>query len=462
MSLNSLHQDPVWQKIEAGLPPEKKPRRWLIFFLLFLALSTGSLVLWNQFKTSGEQVAGDLVEINNTNKTKLPVEENKNSEAPRLPVSEDSPSLKNEQGDKTAGSDLYKRKKATTRESLKAGIETGKTTDLNDSDPEDFIARDPKELKTGANIKINVQAPSPVSDNDESFVKVPVKTEEAGKIKIDITVDTAVVSADNPISKTTKTEIDSVNISSKDKADTTTLRQTVTEKKKPVWQYGISFGSGISTVKNNLFSNAPVFNYSVAAMQSGPPTGPPNPNLVAASGNPKSGVSFNVGFYVERNMNSRWKFNTGLNYLYQSNKLHVGNRVDSAARFDANVYYRPGNSVQYRNQFHFLEIPLLFRYQLNDKSKIYVEAGPTLAYLLYSNAIVYNGSTGIYFTNKDIFNRVLLSFDMGAGINLAQRSKLPFSIGYRFKYGVGSIVKNSFGEQHFVCSRLYLTIPLKK
>ncbi len=27
--------DAVWEKVAAGLPPEKKPRRWIIFFLLF-------------------------------------------------------------------------------------------------------------------------------------------------------------------------------------------------------------------------------------------------------------------------------------------------------------------------------------------------------------------------------------------------------------------------------------------
>ena len=171
---------------------------------------------------------------------------------------------------------------------------------------------------------------------------------------------------------------------------------------------------------------------------------------------------------MQKNINARWKFNTGLNYLYQSNKIRVGNRVDSAANFyfdyksiGVNSYYRIGDIIQYKNKFHLIEIPFLFQYRLSKKIPVYVEAGPTVSYLLYSNAMVFNGNRAAYFTTKNIFNKFLLSMNIGVGIDLAQKSKLPFTIGYQFKYGMGSIIKSPFGKQHFVNSLLYLKIPLK-
>jgi hypothetical protein len=75
---------------------------------------------------------------------------------------------------------------------------------------------------------------------------------------------------------------------------------------------------------------------------------------------------------------------------------------------------------------------------------------------------VYNSNTSAYFTSTEVFNKWLLSFNVGAGINLSQKTKFPFSIGYHFNYGIGSVTKKSFGKQHLVSSLLYLKIPLKK
>jgi hypothetical protein len=49
--------DAVWEKVAAGLPAEKKPRRWVFFILFFAGLLTASLLLWNKFDTANKQVA---------------------------------------------------------------------------------------------------------------------------------------------------------------------------------------------------------------------------------------------------------------------------------------------------------------------------------------------------------------------------------------------------------------------
>ena len=40
--------DAVWDKVEAGLPEEKRPRRWIFFILFFAILIPGTLLLWQK------------------------------------------------------------------------------------------------------------------------------------------------------------------------------------------------------------------------------------------------------------------------------------------------------------------------------------------------------------------------------------------------------------------------------
>jgi len=156
--------------------------------------------------------------------------------------------------------------------------------------------------------------------------------------------------------------------------------------------------------------------------------------------------------------------------MYQLNNIKVGNKVDSSINFSVDInknlttssYYHTGNSTSYKNKFHLLEIPLIFQYQFPKSSRFYIEAGPSVTCLLRSNALVYSQKTKAYVTDKDIFNKFGASINGGLVVNFARNKALPFSIGYQFKYGVGSVVKTSFGKQHFINSLLYLKIPFKK
>ena len=258
------------------------------------------------------------------------------------------------------------------------------------------------------------------------------------------------------------------------KKDTVNVLIVNNEKKKKIdqvskWQYGIYIASGNSNVTSKIFSSALVFDRVNSAFASGSPGGggtqsSPVPN------NPTGSLAFNIGFFANKKITEKWKFSTGINYVYQSNLIKVGSKVDSVVNlnFDANKsvsasnYYRSGNTASYKNKFHLVEIPLLFQFNFLGKPALYLEAGTTVSYLINSNALVYNSSASSYITDDAIFNRLLLSAQGGLGINILQKSKLPLSIGYQFKYGIASVVKKSFGKQHFVNSMLYLKVPLKK
>lgn len=455
--------DNVWDKIEAGLPPEKKPRRWIIFILLFAGLTTGALILWNHFYTTKSQAEEDL---SIAQKTVLQNTISKNPVSSEAGIFADTVSLKIEKPDEALIGGGKWIKNLTKPASVKVKISNGATAYSDIPENENTATDKEQVLKTNAIVKAKIKAAVPVSDIDEDFVADTLRRSETGKIKTVITNEVAIAETQDLITADTKSKKDSVVIKTIDTTDIPVKEKSVKKKENSNWQYGVGIASGISTVKNNLFNSSPVFASSAGSFSSGSP----NPGGVNnIPNNPSAGIAFNLSFYVQKNINSRWKFNTGLNYLYQSNAIRTGNRVDSTASFyfttkslKVNSFYRSGDSIGYKNKFHLLEIPVLFQYRISKKYPAYIEAGPSVAYLLNSNAMVYKANQGLYITDNAIFNRLLLSMSIGAGFNLAEKSRFPFTIGYQFKYSMSSVIKDPFGKQHIMNSLLYLRVPLKK
>jgi len=332
---------------------------------------------------------------------------------------------------------------------------------VKDSEEENIANAEAKKLITKGDTKIKVKKPGEVSTAEDAIAKVDSSTLVGEE---NVAPSVAMHDSLNNIAATAL--IDSVATVKKDTAITAAKKNKKTTKNHQ-WHYGVELTSGTSNVKNNLFNNGSVYTDAFSSTIGFPGSGTPvNPE----PNKPTVGIGLIAGIYAEKNINPNWKFKTGLNYMYQSNNIKVGNKVDSSINFRVDVnknltassYYHIGNSTSYKNKFHLVEIPLVFQYQFPRSSRFYIEAGPSLTYLLRSNAVVYSPGTKAYVTDKNIFNKFGVSLNGGMVINFAQNSTLPFSIGYQFKYGVGSVVKTSFGKQHFINSFLYLKIPFKK
>lgn len=443
--------DAVWKKIAARLPEEKKGRRWIIFILLFAVLATGSIIFLNKFKSNDKKIA----QVSTI--TKEIILQNaipQNKEKNRKSIAADIGLVKS-----TAVTNERNKKQGLKNTSLSA-------TTFGTTPQTDLAVKNKQRLKTKGAVKITVKSPATTSETGEATAEAPMEVETISKTKNKIVTDTAILPTVDLIVATKKTEIDSLAVIKKDTIQGISKNKTKQKKNNLNWQYGIGFASGFANVKNNLFSSTPVFPDAFSNNVSGPP----NPSIRIIPGNPSKGLALGFGFYAQKDINARWKFSTGLNYLYQSNTIKVGSRVDSVANFNfdinksiaADYYYRPGNSASYKNKFHLIEIPILFQYKISKKPPLYFEGGPSLAFLLKSNALVYNSNSAAYFTNSAVFNKLLLSFNAGAGIKLAQKTKHPVTIGYRFNYSIGSVTKKGFGTQHLVNSLLYLKIPFKK
>ncbi len=459
--------DAVWQKVEAELPREKK-RRWIVFLLLFSGLAAGSFLFINKNNKEDKKIITDNIAAKKNGLENSIVTGSKDSSSEKS-VNNTIVAKKNEVFINTPKDNGKQNLKSL---SLKIKITKGDILDIRNTPVPDLATANNNRLKLIGKTNFLIKNPAPTSASEEVITSKPAENESSITVNNIIAVDTVPGLKNN-----LKDEIEKPEITIKEleaaaglKKDTTVPVTAKNAEKKKInikWQYGIYAAAGISTVKNNLFGNAPVF-FDANANAISAPSG--NPQVRIQPANPSKSAAFSFGLYAQKVITGKWKFTTGLNYLYQSNIIKTGSRVDSMANYNydvnkniaADYYYKAGSTASYKNKFHLIEMPFLFQYKPLRKSSLYIEAGPSLAYLVNSNALVYNSNSSAYFTDREVFNKMLLSFNSGAGIHVGQKTKLPFCIGFNFNYGVVSVTKKTVGKQHLVNSILYLRIPFKK
>ena len=456
--------DAVWDKVEASLPEEKK-RRWIIYILLFAVLMAGSLFLWNNVDTHNKKQLLNSAAVKDKNVYDSATQNTVSNK--KVPDTNTAP-VKNETAFETgSNTDAGKTadKKIQSAASLKIKIKNATTGFEDDAADDDGTSKHNKLVKTRGTVKVEIKTTPQSSVGEEKLTEAKIETATSDKTNTIITEDTASLRKDDLITVIKKPATDSSSVIKKDTA-TVAKKQPQNKSSKQKWQYGIELAAGVSNVKSSLFNNASVYSNVLSNPGGGSGVAPANnvPNK------PMPGVAFSLGFYAQHSISERWKFKSGINYLYQSNTIKVGSKVDTATNFNfdinksilASSYYRSGNSVSYKNRVYLVEVPLLFQYRFSKASPVYAEAGSGIAYLLQSNALVYNTNSLAYVADKNIYNKLLLSLNVGAGVTLAQKAKLPFTVGFMFKYGAGSLVKNSYGQQHLTNALFYLRVPFKK
>lgn len=210
----------------------------------------------------------------------------------------------------------------------------------------------------------------------------------------------------------------------------------------PRYQYGIQASAGVSA----LVSGG-IFNIweKTALADASPLNSGFNGNFVPPPASKvREGWSWHAGFWVRRNFTRKWSVETGLNYLEQSARINTGSVIDSLQfgspsrvfTLQSTGLYRNGNTNIFTNRYRFIELPVLLKYTLNASSKMPVSfsGGIALNRLVQSKALHYDQSTGIYFSDEDLFRKTQWSIQTGIHITLAASRKRPLDIGARFRY----------------------------
>ncbi|MGN6294673.1 MAG: outer membrane beta-barrel protein [Chitinophagaceae bacterium] len=186
----------------------------------------------------------------------------------------------------------------------------------------------------------------------------------------------------------------------------------------------------------------------------------------------KPGPAFRIGVLGEWAISKRSSIVSGLHYQYLSTNIRTGSYRNTAIRFDnyasqavsVGSSYQAGLQKTFTNRFHYLQIPLSFQWQVNkgNKAPILLNAGLSAGYLLTSNALVYDSlQGGIYYHDKNSFNRFQLSFNTGLSFRFGNNKAFQWSIGPEVSMGLRSQVKEEYDKKQYplylgIGARLYL------
>lgn len=435
--------DILWQKIEAGLDKKNKPRPLVfIFILLSLILTSAIYFLYkNSVSRSYMQTLSQNPSIQIFEKTGILTPVN-------AALSTNSSVTKN-------NSPL----------SYFIQPETGLTGNISLNKQEDISITKENTEKQVITIPARTKIKIYRSGEDASIVNEQVQEEPDKKINIVTDAEATSLTPDSLFIVAEK-EKKNLPITLKeathpDNSDTL-IKNRKTEKG---WEWKIMLAPGISNAKNTFLTN------TILNILNTNPTAQPSTVSGGFYKKPSSSWSFKAGISLQKKISKKWSLGIGLQYAYLSSIIKVGKKVDSAVVFQfgnmlvsANHFYRNGTMDAYKNNYHFIEMPLLLQYNVfkNAKLPVYIEGGGTLAYLAGSNALIYERRHNSYVSAKSTFNKWIFSLHAGAGIRLAQKSKLPFSIGYSLNYSLNSILKKPFNNHYLINSSLQLQFPFKK
>ena len=462
----------VWNKVEAALPKERK-RRWLVFFLLFAALSTATLLWLNNGHSSDNNIR-PLAQQKNTGNA-LPVNNSVNT-----PESNTTNGILNSSN--TPSTDVLNTNRIDPAITTKIvavstdNIGTDKNippTDIPDqtfNDPlpeknyrEKFLNQ-PTVLESLAKMKVSVQSPD---ISKEEIEKQVTENNIIQKNKPSNQLNIAINKASQTVPEKLKLK---TAINPKDKADSSAAVAAVKQPDKKTsksWQYGIQFGFGIPYTMNGI--NNTVFTTNTSSLTAAPAVVTTVNNKPAT---PSPGMMFQSGVTVEKNLVGRLNIKTGLTYMFLSNNIQIGNKIDSLSA-NGTTTYNNGNGISpygngllplYNNHFRFIQLPLVVQFNIIKKEQfsLFLEGGASADFLINSNALLFNGATNTYYTNKDLYNRVVYTGLGGIGVKMAQQTRIPVSLGYQFNYGLKPFFKNDEAQKHLPVSLVYFRLYMHR
>ncbi len=235
------------------------------------------------------------------------------------------------------------------------------------------------------------------------------------------------------------------------------------------WNIGYTTAPGISTINKTLFNSlksvADVYSFYAPSVPPTSSAGAPLPSTV------QSGFSFTAGAFVEKKLSNKLTFSTGLNYHYYSNQIQTGAKIDSMVPMISNFsasqlvgYYHTGTATRYTNQYHFLELPVSLRWQFNNSKSLplSLEGGLTISQMLGSNALHYNSLSGIYYKDNDLFRKTQFGGTAALLVGFYINHSF-FQAGPQVQYGLSNMLKdNNSAAEHLFFTGIKLTIVPKK
>lgn len=443
--LNLTPSAPVWQKVEKEIRKKNDRRRLILWLFLFLLVGGGTTTWLVMDKPAKENIATAPVKKQDNNAATSITESNQTNQpsAPTETITDDP------------GSTLNINEPFTPNNEVNTNTSSDNITDINKTKGED-------RKNINRNIPVNrtqknIEAVSTIDKNDQVVSKPqeelpkPLK-EESKPVE---TETEPVVETAKPANEPKPTEKQVIPVEPV-KADTVTTKE---EKKKEAevivkkdesesskWKLGVTAGVGLSNVYNKIFSQAVVQDYASPSTGSGAFAPPPPAKL-------RSGMYYAAGLSLSKELNERWTLITGLQYAMFSTRNSVGQELrrdtvlyQNNETLSLDNYYR--NSTfsttrsDYTNRYHMIELPVGIAYKPFGRIPLSIGAGISLTQLLFTNALVYNRSAGIYYEDKEVINKTQLHAQANLSYRLWNKKKFSLSAGPFIQTGITPVVKD--------------------
>ena len=242
------------------------------------------------------------------------------------------------------------------------------------------------------------------------------------------------------------------------------------DKKRQVkWKFGFSLYGGYS---NNI-SGLPFVNKNAADERYSNTSGVVGLNSNGPLLQYFGGFSYGLGAFIQMPLKNRLSFAVGANYHLYTATSKVGTPVqnqlnvyDSALQINhtGSEYYTAGQSTRFTNRYHLIEFPLQFNYKIG-RSKdraVVLTAGITPGMLISSTALYANRNKGVYYVEKQQFNKVQLGTQIGLLFTLKSTAKYQLQIGPVAQYSFTNLTKSVvYSNQHLLFTGIKTSFSFK-
>ena len=496
--------DTVWWGVEEQIRKDKRRRRGIIFFPVFLLLigASGYFIFEDTFSntqnlTSKMPSSKSDTESSNSSTTSRTLEEKQDpNELSGKPATDKIVSNANDNPQQSKESSGNQAKKINNSVDADDKLQINHNSRFKKAVGKKYTTIYKKAKATGIDQKINTEHLAVNKNIDE-----PKSQSSEIDPKVDESIDSEEIHIDAvPYSQDNKATIEplaspaSDSIVSRDKIASNkpadSLVSTISEiKNQPIktkysnWKWGVTASAGISNLVDANFFNGVLGGEKalVADVSTNPSANAPNTSGSVVIHKPSAiekGFSFSLGGFVQKALNKKFSMSTGIRYSYYSTHIRVGNRIDSSRTLQnafgaSNViqYYRATPvafdtiTQKYTNNFHLAELPISVHMRLNKGRRlpIFWNSGIILSYLFSTNTLHFDSGTGVYYEDNSLFNKFQANLSTGFSISLFNSSKRSLDIGPQFQYCLSTLMKGGVSPgKHLYYYGINAKIYLKK
>ena len=450
----------VWQKVEERI--REKKRRRVIFFIIFslFGLALGGYGIYNlsddqklapevREPKSNETVQGTRHKAQETSNSKNPQAKNntiKTNVSREMKINKRPPINKTPYNKEVAARSLSENVKGKNRLVVTALKKYKKEQE-----------KKPTNDTAHQNIPSNIS----LSNNQQNLIDT-------------ISQKPASTSTGKDIAKNDPG--DTISIISKENKANLPIAQVKRKKQDQVpkkLKWGLNFSAGSSIITQNRFSlkargNSVSDSYNAPGSVTG--GGGSGAGFVNAPSSNRSSFAFKAGLALKKNLTRRSSLSMSINYAYLADKIKIGTRQNVSPQgnnFNSiTSYYNSIRLKTFTDHFHFIELPIMYDWRItgNLNHFISLDIGMSIAYLISTNAVVYDTiSGGIYYHDKDLFNKTHINFMSGLSYHSIGKRSFEWSIEPQFSFDVTRIFKSNLDtRKYFLYTGIGATIFFEK